>query len=134
MRGSGAVFANSRSTSSRLVKLMVPSLLAASVFLAGLPAPAEAALISTSVTISATRRGFEGRVRAVRSECTDNRAVAVYKVRPGPNRLIGRVRADHRQWSLRVRVRRGMYYARVHRKPIPPDACKPGRTKTIHFP
>jgi hypothetical protein len=120
-------------TSRRSVKRAVPVLLAVSTLLTVSPPPAQAALISTSVTIAATRKGFEGKVRAVRSECTDNRGVAVYRVRRGPNKLIGRVRADHRTWSLRVPFRAGKYYARVHRKPIPssPDVCRPGKTKII---
>src|SRR4051794_5734739 len=120
-------------TPPRLIKRIVLVLLVLSLLLTVSPPPAQAALISTSVTIAATRKGFEGKVRAVRSECTDNRGVAVYRVRRGPNRLIGRVRADHRTWSLDVPFRAGRYYARVHRKPIPssPDVCRPGKTKII---
>lgn len=123
------------SASSRLIRCAVLSMLATSMLLTVPPTPAQATVRVSRVTINRVPRRFVGHVRSRYSFCREDRAVTLYKVRPGTDKALGTDphTDSHGRWSVRVVRRPGRYYAHVILLGIPytTRACGADRSRTI---
>ena len=69
---------------------------------------------STSTTIGYARGAFRGRISSNVASCKIGRTVRLYKVKKGPDRLLGKTKSNRRgKWSIARAKRRGRYYAKV---------------------
>ena len=102
-----------RSRRARLAAALLPLAL-----LAALAAPSGArTTYSTNLFLSKKAPAFHGRVHSAGTVCVVHRKVRLYRVRRGPDKLLGSDRSDaHGAWKVRVRpLSSGAYYARVKR-------------------
>ncbi len=86
--------------------------------LAVLASPSSAGMsYRTNLFLSKKAPAFHGRVHSPGTVCLLRRKVRLYRVRRGPDKLLGSDRSDARgAWKVRVRpLSSGAYYARVSR-------------------
>lgn len=92
--------------------LLVPLLVATATI-----ARAHNASFDSSVSIDYDRPNFEGTVQSERARCERGRTVSVFKVREGPDRLIGTDETnDNGSYSVRKAGAQGRFYAKVARE------------------
>jgi hypothetical protein len=92
--------------------LVVPFLVATAAMVS-----AHNASFDSSVSINYDRPNFKGRVSSSRDRCERDREVSVFKVRTGPDRLIGTdTTNDNGRYSVPKPGARGRFYARVSRE------------------
>jgi hypothetical protein len=78
------------------------------------------------------RGKFRGRVRSPRNACERRRSVVLKKVRPGPDRTVGRDRTNRRGvWRINKPNARGRFYARVQRQEKRRVICLGDRSKIV---
>jgi hypothetical protein len=100
----------------------------------------DAARVQKRVTLERRRVGstitirgkFNGRVRSGAGFCRRSRRVVLKKVRPGPDRTVGRDRTNRRGvWRINKPNARGRFYARAQRKQNANVTCTPARSRTV---
>jgi hypothetical protein len=110
---------------------LLAALVAASVaVLVPATAPATSSY-STQVIVSLRTPAFHGTLKSGRSACATGRTVKLYRVKSGPDKLLGTDRSDATaKWSIPIGKKRliaGSYYAKAPAK----GRCKPGKSTVL---
>jgi hypothetical protein len=85
--------------------------------------------VRSTITI---RGKFRGRVNSVRNPCERRRRVVLKKVRPGPDRTVGRDRTNAQgRWRINKPNAKGRFYARAVKKETATIICRPARSRTV---
>jgi hypothetical protein len=89
-------------------------LIAVSILVAlALPASASAATPS-KVVVSFKLPAFNGKVQSSKAACTKDRKVKLYRVKAGPDKLLGTDRTDDKgKWLIPAKLKSGDYYAKA---------------------
>ncbi len=78
-----------------------------------LPASASAATAS-KVVISFKLPAFNGTVQSSKAACKKNRTVKLYRVKAGPDKLLGTDKTDKKgKWLIPSKLKSGNYYAKT---------------------
>lgn len=92
-------------------------LIAVSILVAlALPASASAATAS-KVIISFKLPAFNGKVQSSKASCKKNRTVKLYRVKAGPDKLLGTDRTNKKgKWLIPAKLKSGNYYAKAPKR------------------
>lgn len=106
-------------------------LLVAALVIALLPAAlAAGASNSTTIVVSLKTPAFHGTLKSAKSACATDRTVKLYRVTPGPDKLLGTDRSDAKtKWSIPLgkKLIAGSYYAKAPAK----GSCKAAKSKVL---
>ncbi len=96
-----------------------------------LPAvPAAGSGNSTTIVVSLKTPAFHGTLKSAKSACATDRTVKLYRVTPGPDKLLGTDRSDAKtKWSIPLgkKLVAGSYYAKAPAK----GSCRPAKSKVL---
>ena len=98
-----------------------------------LPASASGASYSTKIVVSLRVPAFHGILKSSKSSCSKGRLVQIFRVRSGPDKLLGADRSDaKRKWSVPLgkRLASGAsYYAKASAK----GKCRSAKSGVIEI-
>lgn len=81
-----------------------------------LPATASAATAS-KVVISFKLPAFNGTVKSSKAACRANRTVKLYRVKAGPDKLLGTDKTNEKgKWLIPAKAKSGNYYAKTPKR------------------
>ncbi|HEV2789742.1 MAG TPA: hypothetical protein VGV69_00405 [Solirubrobacterales bacterium] len=87
-----------------------------------------AAAFKTTVVVSLKFPAFHGKLKSPRAACVEDRQVKLFRVRSGPDKLLGTDKSeDNGAWSIPIgrRLTSGGYYA----KAVARGNCRAGKSK-----
>lgn len=95
-----------------------------------LAVPVASASYSTTVVVSLKTPAFHGSLKSSRGSCTTNRAVKLFRKKPGPDKLLGTDTSNASgKWSIPIgkRLTPGSYYAKAPAK----GSCRSDKSKVL---
>ncbi len=85
---------------------------------------------STTIVVSLKTPAFHGTLKSAKSACATNRTVKLYRVTPGPDKLLGTDTSDAKtKWSIPLgkKLIAGSYYAKAPAK----GSCRSAKSKVL---